>query len=254
MKTLFIINIVIVFVFAIPVYAKEANGIELPFLKDNSVYKATEEQKNETAKEPLLPKDMHIRDPEAYIATPRKKDILQLQLRSSVFSNQGTGNTTTDINKFSDTGTTANTDTVFYNDISILATPKLGSTTRLVAGIGGSFIRFIDGKGYNTLNANAGILQNFGQNMSAELGWRHRTSYGLNGLSDLTENTPRLVLRRLDWITPDLFLNTDYEFQANFADSLPIFPFKNSDHTFKFNRSRRAIALCYEKIWYSINI
>jgi hypothetical protein len=182
--------------------------------------------------EPQDPCDVKTQEPVAYTPTLNEDKIFELQLRSSIFSNQGIGYTNSAGSTNQNTGFTVSTDPVFYNDVYLQASsPKLGASTRIVGGIGGSFVRFFDGTGYNILNANAGLLQEIGENMTGELGWRHNSTYGLDGLSNLSQNSPRFALRRLDFLTDNTFLSTDYELQANFADSITI-------NNTKVNRSR----------------
>lgn len=144
----------------------------------------------------------------------------QLQLTSAVLTNSDLSDTSI--------GSSATTSTVFFNGASLSAMPKLGETTRLSANINGGFIRY-DGEevnDYDTLIAKLGVFQQLGDNMSGELGWRYGQYYvaehmndpSMRNPQDLQEQGVRLALHRTDRLPLDVFVSSNYEFQANFSD------------------------------------
>jgi len=81
-------------------------------------------------------------------AEHRQPDV-QLLLRSSVFSSSN----------ITSLSTFRPSDTVFINSASLLATPKLGETTRLIAAAGGGLVRFANrgDSDHNLLNFNVAV-------------------------------------------------------------------------------------------------
>jgi hypothetical protein len=165
----------------------------------------------------ITPNNLSLQGSQPVNTTPAAEWQLKLGLTSAVRTNSDVADTAL--------GSSAATDTFFYNGATLSAMPKLGETTRLSANINGGFIRY-DGDAvndYDTLNANLGVFQQLGANMSGDLGWRYAQYYVaadplIQNPRDLQEQGVRLALRRTDRLPSDFFLNSTYEFQANFSD------------------------------------
>jgi hypothetical protein len=174
----------------------------------------TEETIPEPAGMRLVTPNLALHGLQPVNATPTAMWLLNLQFTSAVLTNSDVPDASI--------GGSATTGTVFVNGASLSAMPKLGETTRLSASINGGFIRR-DGDAvndYDTLNANLGVFQQLGANMSGELGWRYAQYYVADGPppQDLQEQGVRLALNRVDRLPLDFFLSSNYEFQANFSD------------------------------------
>lgn len=141
---------------------------------------------------------------------PRQPDV-QLLLRSSTFSSSNI--TAVDFLQRSDT--------VFVNGATLLATPKLGEETRLVASATGGLTRFAT-KGefnYNFLSFNAGIQQRIAPGMYGQLGWVQDRLYNQNN-SDriLLDDSVRLTIGRQDQLSKRLRLDSFYDLRASFSE------------------------------------
>lgn len=152
--------------------------------------------------------DEQLSIPEELRPIRRPAPVLRLLLRSAIVTNSN-------INALN-----AVDDSAFVNSANLRATPKLGPDTNLIADVGGNFVRFAasDVNASNILNARVGVQQKLGSQMSGELGWVLNQIYPLN-VSDITENSVRLALRRQDQLTEeqDLFLDSGYDFWATFS-------------------------------------
>jgi hypothetical protein len=135
---------------------------------------------------------------------------VQLLLRSSGFSSSNI--TGVDFLQRSDT--------VFINSATLLATPKLGSETRLIAAASGGLARFAtkDEYNYNYLNFNVGIQQRLTPKVYGQLGWVQDRLYSVS--SDkrlLLDDSVRLVIGRQDSLSSNLRLDSYYELRASFS-------------------------------------
>ena len=140
------------------------------------------------------------------IGVIRRIAPLELQIGSSIFTNSNIGAAST------------TQDTSYVNGITLQGKPALGPSTRLASSIGGGFVRFDGGDGYDSLVTNLGVLQELDTNMSLGLGWRYRQLYAQgNQLNDLSEHSVVLSWNRDDQLDRNLFLLSGYQFQANFA-------------------------------------
>ena len=163
------------------------------------------------------PQDVKDELGEIEIITPRQQQPpqrrqpdVQLLLRSSVFNNSNI------------TGFEAiqPSDTVFINSATLLATPKLGEDTRLVAAASGGLVRYAD-RGdfnYNYLNFNVGIQQRIASGMYGQLGWVQERLYR-DGSGDrlLLNDSVRFTVGRQDQLGSRLRLDSFYELRASFA-------------------------------------
>ena len=142
--------------------------------------------------------------------TPRQPDV-QLLVRSSVFSSSNI--TALDALKKSDA--------VFVTSAQLLATPKLGENTRLIAAAGVGITRFASEKdsNYNFVNYNVAIQQRLAPGTFGQLGWVQDTLYqDANGQRLLRENAVQLIVGRQDQIGEQLRLDSFYELRASLAN------------------------------------
>ncbi|OUC16650.1 MAG: hypothetical protein B0A82_00810 [Alkalinema sp. CACIAM 70d] len=142
---------------------------------------------------------------------PRKQPTVQLLLRSSAF----TSSNITSLRDF------APSDTVFVNGAMLLATPKLGDSTRLIALAGGNLVRFANrgDSNYNSVNFNVAIQQRLAPGTYGQLGWVQENLYRSDsGDRLLRDNSLQLILGNQSQIGKKLRLDTSYELRASFAD------------------------------------
>jgi hypothetical protein len=168
--------------------------------------------------EPLDPEDTQAELGEVRILrrptrqpTPRPQPDVQLLLRSGIFSSSN----------ISALETFQPSDTVFSNTGLLLATPKLGSTTRLIASAGGGAIRFAtEGDfNYNILNFNVGIQQRLTSQMYAQLGWVNEQLYrDGSGQRLLLDNAVDFTIGRQDQLGKQLRLDSFYNLRASFTN------------------------------------
>jgi Putative beta-barrel porin 2 len=168
--------------------------------------------------EPLDPEDTQAELGEVRILrrptqqpTPRPQPDVQLLLRSGIFSSSN----------ISALETFQPSDTVFSNTGLLLATPKLGPTTRLVASAGGGAIRFAtEGDfNYNVLNFNVGIQQRLTSQMYAQLGWVNEQLYrDGSGQRLLLDNAVDFTVGRQDQLGKQLRLDSFYNLRASFTN------------------------------------
>ncbi len=163
------------------------------------------------------PQDIEDELGEIEIITPRQQQPpqrrqpdVQLLLRSSAF-------TSSNITGFE---VLQPGDTVFINGATLLATPKLGEDTRLVAAVGGGLVRYADNGdfNYNYLNFNVGVQQKLTREMYGQLGWVQERLYR-NGSGDrlLLDDSVRLTVGRQDQLDSRLRVDSFYELRASFA-------------------------------------
>lgn len=110
---------------------------------------------------------------------------------------------------------------MFSNTGLLLATPKLGPTTRLVAAAGGGAIRFAtEGDfNYNVLNFNVGIQQRLTDQMYAQVGWVNEQLYrDGSGQRLLLDNAVDFTIGRQDQLGKQLRLDSFYNLRASFTN------------------------------------
>ncbi len=143
-------------------------------------------------------------------SVPQQPDV-QLLLRSSVF----TSDNVTALETF------RRGDTVFYNSAQLLATPKLGETTRLVATVGGGLVRYADRdeSNYNLVTWNLGVQQRLSPGMYAQFGGGQDYLYQPGSGTRLLRDTGlHLILGRQDSLGKRLRLDTAYNLRASFTN------------------------------------
>lgn len=130
--------------------------------------------------------------------TRRQPDI-QLQLRSSGFLNLGT--------------------TGLVSNATLLATPKIGPETRLVAFVGGGvlLLQQLGGSDFNFLSFGTAVQQRLAEQTYGQLGFVQERLYGTTGES-LVDSSVRLSVNRQDSLAERLRLNSFYELRASFTD------------------------------------
>lgn len=141
----------------------------------------------------------------------RRQPDVQLLLRSSVFSSSNI--TALDALRISDT--------VFVNSAQLLATPKLGENTRLIAAAGGGLARFATegDSNYNFLTFNVALQQRLAPGTFGQLGWVQDNLYRSEGGERLLrDNAIQLILGRQDQLAKNLRLDSFYELRAGFAN------------------------------------
>ncbi len=141
----------------------------------------------------------------------RKQPTVQLLLRSGVF----TSSNTTALRDF------PNSDTVFTNSALLLATPKLGPNTRLIASAGGNLLRLANSgdANYNTLSFNVAVQQRLAAGTYGQLGWVQDTLYRqADGQRLLRDNAVQFLLGRQDQLSKKLRLDSFYELKASFTN------------------------------------
>jgi Putative beta-barrel porin 2 len=148
------------------------------------------------------------------LPTPQKsrpQPTVQLLLRSAVY----TSSNITALRDFSPS------DTVFVNSAMLLATPKLGESTRLIASVGGGLTKFasLGDSNYNHLSFNVALQQRITNGTYAQLGWLQENLYRAEGGDRLLrDNSLQFILGRQDQIAKKLRLDTTYDFRASFTD------------------------------------
>jgi len=165
---------------------------------------------------PLDPEDTRsevgeIRILDRPVTAERRQPDVQLLLRSSVFSSSNI----TSLSTFHPS------DTVFINSALLLATPKLGETTRLIASAGGGLVRFANrgDSNYNLLNFNVAVQQQIAPGTYGQLGWVQENLYR-SGSGDrlLQDNSVQFILGRQDQLGQQLRLDSFYELRASFTN------------------------------------
>lgn len=133
---------------------------------------------------------------------------LQLQLRSSA-------STSADVN----TLFLSNSNGVFVTGATLLATPRLGSRTHLLASLGGDLVRIANGGGYDSLNLSLGVQQRLARNTSLQVAFAQGQIYQ-GGNRELLDNSVLLRVIRQDKFDDDdkLRLASFYELRTSFAD------------------------------------
>lgn len=143
--------------------------------------------------------------------TPPPQPAGQILIRSTTFTSSNvTGNEAT-----------TEGDIVFVNGATLLVTPKLGPTTRLIATAGGGLTRFATegDNNYNSLDFSLGIQQRFDEKTYGQIGWVNNQLYSLEtGDRTLSDNSIRLLVGRQDQLNKQLRLDTAYELRARSTD------------------------------------
>lgn len=127
---------------------------------------------------------------------PARQPDVQLQLRSSVFSNSTTA--------------------PFVNSALLLATPKLGPRTRLVATAGGGVIS--GGRDYSFFNFGVGVRQQVARGTYVKLQGIQERLYEAGSNDNLVDNSVRLAVEREDQLAKKLRLDSFYEVRGSFAE------------------------------------
>ncbi|MBW4642537.1 MAG: outer membrane beta-barrel protein [Goleter apudmare HA4340-LM2] len=140
----------------------------------------------------------------------RRQPDVQLLLRSSAFTSSN----------ISSLEIPQPSDAIFINSATLLATPKLGEETRLIAAAGGGLVRYGEQGdfNYNYLNFNVGLQQRLTKEMYGQLGWYQERLYR-NGSGDrlLLDDSVRLSVGRQDQLNSRLRVDSFYELRASFA-------------------------------------
>ncbi len=206
--------------FGLPLIAEAAPDLvvptrELPVNSDPSAL-PSDLTSPESDIKPLDPEDTksevgEIRILDRPATAERRQPDVQLLLRSSVFSSSNI----TALSSFHPS------DTVFINSASLLATPKLGETTRLIASAGGGLVRFANqgDSNYNLLNFNVAVQQRIAPGTYGQLGWVQENLYR-SGSGDrlLQDNSLQFILGRQDQLGKQLRLDSYYELRASFTN------------------------------------
>ncbi len=149
--------------------------------------------------------------PKQLTATPPAQPNVQLLLRSGAFSSDNI----TAVESF------RRGDTVFYTSAALLATPKLGPTTRLVASVGGGLFRYAqqDASDYNQITWDLGIQQKLSPGLYLQVGGgQDRLYQSGSGTQLLRENALHLTVGRQDRLGKRLRLDSSYNLRASFAN------------------------------------
>jgi hypothetical protein len=129
----------------------------------------------------------------------RPQPDVQLLLRSSGFLNPDTA--------------------ALINSALLLATPKLGPETSLVASVGGGLQQFrqVGGSDFYFLNFSLGVRQKLARDTYGQLGWVQERLYETGTASNVVDDSIRLSVDREDNVAAKLRLNSFYELRASFA-------------------------------------
>lgn len=141
----------------------------------------------------------------------RPQPTAQLLLRSSVF-------TSSNISALRDFNPS---DTVFVNGATLLLTPKLGDSTRLIASAGGGFVRFANrgDSNYNQVAFNVAIQQRLAAGTCGQIGWVQDNLYRADeGDRLLHDNAVQFIVGRQDTLGRSVRLDTTYELRAGFSN------------------------------------
>ena len=138
--------------------------------------------------------------------TARRQPDIQLQLRSSGFLNLGR--------------------TGLVSNATLLATPKIGPETRLVAFVGGGvmLLQQFGGSDFNFLSFGTAVQQRLAEQTYGQLGFVQERLYATsskkpNGSGNsLVDSSIRLSINRQDRLAERLRLDSFYELRASFAD------------------------------------
>ncbi len=112
--------------------------------------------------------------------------------------------------------------------LTLLAIPRIGPNTYVLASVDGAFNRYFEVPqfNYDELRIRAGILQQLSPTMTAEVGWTNQQLFIANneipgfpsGTRFLNDQAVRFELSRRDQLTERLFLNSIYQFRVSFSD------------------------------------
>lgn len=112
--------------------------------------------------------------------------------------------------------------------LTLLAIPRLGPNTYLLASVDGAFNRYFEVPqfSYDELRIRAGILQQLSPTMTAEVGWTNQQLFIANneipgfpsGTRFLNDQAVRFELSRRDQLNDRLFLNSIYQFRVSFSE------------------------------------
>lgn len=112
--------------------------------------------------------------------------------------------------------------------LTLLAIPRIGPNTYVLASVDGAFNRYFEVPqfNYDELRIRAGILHQLSPTMTAEVGWTNQQLFIANneipgfpsGTRFLNDQAIRFELSRRDQLTERLFLNSIYQFRVSFSD------------------------------------
>jgi hypothetical protein len=112
-------------------------------------------------------------------------------------------------------------DNLFRTGVTFLTLPSLSKDTSLIGSVGLNFISYQDQTrlDYDQLNLNLGVIHNFNDNLSGQMGWKNRQLFdGNNGDRFLKDHSFYVGIDHQREISQNLFLNAGYELQTNFSD------------------------------------
>ncbi len=112
-------------------------------------------------------------------------------------------------------------DGLVFSRVTLLAVPSLGSDTSLIASVAGGLVRYdtryqVD---YNEFRTYLGISHRLFDNTYGEVGWRNQQLFDrARGDRFLSDQALYLALSRRDFLSPQLTLETAYQFRYSLAD------------------------------------
>jgi hypothetical protein len=119
-------------------------------------------------------------------------------------------------------------DSLFRSGLSLLATPRIGQQTFLIAGVDANLVHYANEVriNYDELRFRAGIFQQLSPRMYGEIGWTNQQLFlGSDNLADafsgqrfLNDHAIRVELSRQDPLGKNLVLTTFYQFRLSFAE------------------------------------
>lgn len=148
---------------------------------------------------------------------PRRPKVVYLQGRLDYFRTS---------NVFS--GIDPIDDALFRSGLSLLATPRLGPRTFLIAGMDGNTVRYANEVriNYDELRFRAGVFHQLSPRMYGEIGWTNQQLFfggdnlgqTFSGERFLNDHAIRLELSRQDPLSQRLMLTTFYQLRLSFAE------------------------------------
>ncbi len=112
-------------------------------------------------------------------------------------------------------------DGLIASRISLLAVPSLGTDTSIVMLLSGGIVRYDTRPqaDYNELRTYVGLSQKLFDNTYGEVGWRSQYLFDrAGGDRFLNDQALYLALSRQDFLSPQLTIDSSYQFRRSFAD------------------------------------
>jgi hypothetical protein len=119
-------------------------------------------------------------------------------------------------------------DALFRSGLSLLATPRLGPRTFLIAGVDGNIVHYANEVriNYDELRLRAGVFHQLSPRMYGEIGWTNQQLFfggdnlgeTFSGQRFLNDHAIRLELSRQDPLSKKLMLTTFYQLRLSFAE------------------------------------